>query len=100
MQIPLAKLVLTKQRRTNDAQQARSTEAQLHDSIVRQLYRRSGATGQIQLPAVPGLIDEYVTICDTLFAGVGRKFTAEELAHLQSCSRVSSPRRTRLRRVR
>ena len=53
--------------------------AQLHDSLVRQLYRRSGATGQIQLPAVPGLLDEYVTICDTLFAGVGRRFTAEEL---------------------
>ena len=59
-------------------------QAQLHDSIVRQLYRRSGATGQIQLPAVPGLIDEYVTMCDTLFAGVGRKFTAEELAHLKA----------------
>ncbi len=58
-------------------------EAALHASIVRQLYRRAGATGQIQLPAVPGLIDEYVTICDTLFAGVGRKFTAEELAHLR-----------------
>ncbi len=58
-------------------------QAQLHDSIVRQLYRRSGATGQIQLPAVPGLIDEYVTMCDTVFTGVGRKFTAEELAHLR-----------------
>ncbi len=57
--------------------------AQLRHSIVRQLYRRSGATGQIQLPAVPGLIDEYVTMCDTIFAGVGRKFTAEELAHLR-----------------
>ena len=58
--------------------------AVMHASIVRQLYRRSGATGQIQLPAVPGLIDEYVTICDTVFAGVGRKFTAEELAHLRA----------------
>jgi len=56
---------------------------QLRQSIVRQLYRRSGATGQIQLPAVPGLIDEYVTMCDTVFAAVGRKFTAEELAHLR-----------------
>jgi hypothetical protein len=46
---------------------------------VRQLYRRSGATGQIQLPAVPGLIDEYVTICDTLFAGIGRKSSATVL---------------------
>jgi hypothetical protein len=57
---------------------------QLRASIVRQLYRRSGATGQIQLPAVPGLIDEYVTMCDTIFGAVGRRFTAEELAHLQA----------------
>jgi hypothetical protein len=38
---------------------------QLRASIVRQWYRRSGATGQIQLSAVPGLIDEYGTMCDT-----------------------------------
>ena len=59
-------------------------QTQLRASIVRQLYRRSGATGQIQLPAVPGLIDEYVTMCDTIFGAVGRKFTAEELAHLRA----------------
>jgi hypothetical protein len=41
-------------------------QTQLRASIVRQLYRRSGATGQIQLPAVPRLIDEYVTMCDTV----------------------------------
>jgi hypothetical protein len=56
----------------------------LRASIVRQLYRRSGATGQIQLPAVPGLIDEYVTMCDTIFGAVGGRFTAEELAHLKA----------------
>jgi SAM-dependent methyltransferase len=59
-------------------------QTQLRASIVRQLYRRSGATGQIQLPAVPGLIDEYVTMCDTIFGAVGRKCTAEELAHLRA----------------
>ena len=40
-------------------------QTQLRASIVRQWYRRSGATGQIQLSAVPGLIDEYGTMCDT-----------------------------------
>jgi SAM-dependent methyltransferase len=59
-------------------------QTQLRASIVRQLFRRSGATGQIQLPAVPGLIDEYVTMCDTIFGAVGRRFTAEELAHLKA----------------
>jgi SAM-dependent methyltransferase len=41
-------------------------------------------TGQITLPAVPGMIDEYVRMCDTVFAGVGVQFTAEQLGHLRS----------------
>lgn len=40
--------------------------------------------GQITLPAAPGMIDEYVKMCDTVFAGVGVRFTAEELAHLKT----------------
>ena len=32
-------------------------------------------TGQITLPAVPEMIDEYVGMCDTVFAGVGIEFS-------------------------
>ena len=53
-------------------------------SMARRLYRRSVVTGEITLPAAPGMIDEYVTMCDTLFAGVGRRFSAEELAHVRT----------------
>jgi SAM-dependent methyltransferase len=56
----------------------------LKESMARRLYRRSVAKGQITLPAVPGMIDEYVTMCSVLFAGVGRTFSAEQLAHLRS----------------
>jgi SAM-dependent methyltransferase len=56
----------------------------LKESMARRLYRRSVVTGEITLPAVPGMIDEYVTMCDTLFAGVGRRFTAEQLAHVRT----------------
>ena len=52
--------------------------------MARRLYRRSVVTGEISLPAVPGMIDEYVKMCDTLFAGVGRRFTAEQLAHVRT----------------
>ena len=52
----------------------------LREAMARRLYRRSVVTGQITLPAVPGMIDEYVTMCDNLFAAVGRRFTAEQLA--------------------
>jgi SAM-dependent methyltransferase len=56
----------------------------LREAMARRLYRRSVVTGEIRLPAVPGMIDEYVKMCDTVFAGVGRRFTAEQLAHLKT----------------
>ena len=52
----------------------------LREAMARRLYRRSAVNGQIALPAVPGMIDEYVTMCDNIFAAVGRRFTAEQLA--------------------
>jgi SAM-dependent methyltransferase len=54
------------------------------DSMTRRFYSRSEVTGEITLPAVPGMIDEYVKMCSVLFATVGREFTAEELAHLRA----------------
>ena len=56
----------------------------LREAMARRLYRRSVVTGQITLPAVPGMIDEYVRMCDNIFAAVGRKFTAEELANAKT----------------
>lgn len=56
----------------------------LKESMAARLYRRSVVKSEISLPAVPGMIDEYVTMCDTLFAGVGRGFTAEQLAHVRT----------------
>lgn len=31
------------------------------------------------MPAVPGMIDEYVSMCDQIFAAVGRRFSPEQL---------------------
>ncbi|MGH3562623.1 MAG: class I SAM-dependent methyltransferase, partial [Mycobacterium sp.] len=56
----------------------------LREAMARRLYRRSVVTGQIRLPAVPDMLDEYVKMCDTVFAGVGVRFTADELAHLRA----------------
>jgi SAM-dependent methyltransferase len=52
--------------------------------MARRLYRRSVVTGQITLPAVPSMIDEYVTLCANLFADVGRRFTDEQLDHVRA----------------
>jgi len=56
----------------------------LNESMARRLYRRSVVTGEITLPAVPGMLDEYVKTCATLFAAVGRGFSAEQLAHVRT----------------
>lgn len=56
----------------------------LRDAMARRLYRGSVVSGQISLQAAPGMIDEYVKMCDTVFAGVGVRFNAEELAHLKA----------------
>jgi hypothetical protein len=38
--------------------------------MTRRFYNRSEVTGKITLPAVPGMIDEYVKMCADLFAGI------------------------------
>ena len=58
--------------------------ATLREAMARRLHRGSVVTGQISLAAVPGMIDEYVKMCDTVFAGLGVRFTAEELAQLRT----------------
>jgi SAM-dependent methyltransferase len=55
----------------------------LREAMVRRLLRRAVAAGQITLPAVPSLVDEYVTMCDDLFSALGSRFNADELAHLR-----------------
>lgn len=55
-----------------------------NDSMTRRFYSRSEVTGEITLPAVPSMIDEYAKMCSVLFETVGRQFTAEELTHLRA----------------
>jgi hypothetical protein len=56
----------------------------LRQAMARRLYRRSWAAGQITVPAVASLIDEYVRMCDNLFASVGVQYTAEQFAQLRT----------------
>ena len=58
-------------------------ESSLRSSMTRRLKRRAVAKGEITVPAVPGMLDEYVTMCEDLFISLGVHFTAEELSHLR-----------------
>jgi len=61
----------------------RSVNAPVRDAMTRRLQRRSVVEGKITLPAVPGMIDQYMSMCESLFATLGRPFTVEQLAHVR-----------------
>lgn len=52
-------------------------------AMARRLYRRAVVSGRIALPAVPGMIDEYVKMCDSTFRAIGVTFNEGELSHLR-----------------
>ena len=56
----------------------------LRDAMTRRLYRRAVAAGQITVPAVPGMIDEYVEMCRKIFADVGVPFSDPQLDQLRA----------------
>ena len=58
--------------------------SQLRDAMARRVYRRAVATGQITVPAVPGMIDEYVDMCRKIFADVGVQFSDPQLDQLRA----------------
>lgn len=63
----------------------RSTDpASLREGMAQRMHRRAEFKGELLLPAVPGMIDEYVKMCDAIFAGGGKKFSPDDLAHLKT----------------
>jgi hypothetical protein len=56
----------------------------LREAMARRLYRRAVVTGQITVPAVPSMLDEYVKMCDNFFAVAGVQYTAEQSAQLKT----------------
>src|SRR5271156_6048449 len=56
----------------------------LGEALVRRLYRRAVVTTQITVPAVPSMIDEYLKMCDNVFAVAGVQYTTEEAAQLKT----------------
>ena len=51
--------------------------------MARRLHRRAEAEGKITVPAVPSLVDEYVKMCENIFAGMGIQCTVEQSAQLK-----------------
>ena len=62
---------------------AGSTDQTNRAALTRRLLRRTNVKGELALPAVPGMLEEYVAICDETFSAFGTRFTAEELDGLR-----------------
>ncbi len=55
----------------------------VRSSMTRRLMGRAVAKGEIALPAVPAMIDHYVSMCDDLFTSMGVRYSGEDLAKLR-----------------
>ncbi|MEI7781876.1 MAG: class I SAM-dependent methyltransferase [Planctomycetota bacterium] len=51
--------------------------------MTRRLLGRAVASGEIRLPAVPGMLDEYQSLCERSFAALGVDFSAEQSGRLR-----------------
>jgi SAM-dependent methyltransferase len=56
----------------------------LYEAMVRRLHRRAMAEGLITVPAVPGLIDEYVLLCSNICASLGVPYTPDQSLQLKT----------------
>jgi len=60
-----------------------SVNPTLREAMTRRLMRRAVARTEISLPAVPGMLEEYVEMCDEQFKALGVRFTDEQRAQLR-----------------
>ena len=51
--------------------------------MVKRFHMRAQINGDIRLPAVPSMLEEYVSMCSAVFAGLGKPFSDVELARLR-----------------
>ncbi|MEZ0352477.1 class I SAM-dependent methyltransferase [Mycobacterium sp. pR1184] len=56
----------------------------LREAMARRLHRRTMSEGRLHVPAVPGMLEEYVRMCTTVFAGLGIPYTDEETVQLRA----------------
>jgi SAM-dependent methyltransferase len=55
----------------------------LREAMLSRVYRRTLAEGQIAVPAVPGMLDEYVQLCSGICASLGVVYTPEQSIQLR-----------------
>ncbi|MGB3534394.1 MAG: class I SAM-dependent methyltransferase [Microcoleaceae cyanobacterium] len=62
---------------------AMSQSDELETALLKKVKRLSAAHGQLSLPCVPALLDEYMAQFDTILVALGQKFKPEEMQKLR-----------------
>ncbi len=60
-----------------------SKEESVRKGLLQRVLRRTVTKGEIVFPAVPGLVDDYVNVCNETFLALGVEYSDEDLAHLR-----------------
>jgi len=63
--------------------EATSAAAPVRTAMTRRLLGRAIASGEIRLPAVPGMLDDYQAVCERSFAAIGVEFSPEQSGRLR-----------------
>src|SRR5512147_3214186 len=72
---------------------ARETSAPvLRQAMMRRLPQRLRASAEYRLPPVPSLLEHYVQLFNTVWTGVGRIFTADDLEQFRVALRENLAR--------
>src|SRR3954465_14465374 len=69
---------------------ARETSAPvLRQAMMRRLPQRLRATAEYKLPPVPSLLEHYVQLFNTVWTGVGRIFSEEDLEQFRAALKLN-----------
>ena len=60
-----------------------TAKSEIRQALTRRLKRQASVNGTIVIAAAPGMLDEYVTLCDDTFKAAGVRFSDEDLERLR-----------------
>ena len=67
----------------DQARQGRAGGGDPRPALTRRLLGRAVTKGEIRVPAVPAMLDDYVALCERTFAALGVVFSADQSARLR-----------------
>jgi len=61
----------------------------LHNALLRRLPQRLRASAEVRVPPVPALLDDYVQLFNSIWLGIGRVFSVEDLEQFRAALKLN-----------